>query len=57
MVAVSEVFNTWQEGFSNKDSSKLAEFFTDDFQFVSRRELGLGERRWTGLLLAVARQP
>ena len=34
MVAVSEVLSTWQEGFANKDSSKLAEFFTDDFQFV-----------------------
>ena len=35
MVSVSEVFNTWNEGFANKDSSKLAEFFTDDFRFVS----------------------
>ena len=34
MVTVSEVVNTWQEGFANKDSCKLAEFFTDDFQFV-----------------------
>ena len=34
MVAVSEVFKVWQEGFTNKDSSKLSEFFTDDFQFV-----------------------
>ena len=37
MVAVSELWKTWQEGFSNKDSSKLAEFLTDDFQFVSAR--------------------
>ena len=36
MVSVSEVFKTWNEGFANKDSSKLAEFFTDDFRFVSR---------------------
>ena len=34
MVAVSEVFKAWQEGLANKDSSKLGEFFTDDFQFV-----------------------
>ena len=34
MVAVSEVFKAWQEGFANKDSSKLAEFLTDDFQFI-----------------------
>ena len=35
MVTVSEVAKIWQEGFANKDSSKLGEFFTDDFQFVS----------------------
>ena len=35
MVSVSELWKTWQEGFANKDSSKLAEFLTDDFQFVS----------------------
>ena len=34
MVSVSEVFKAWQEGFVNKDSSQLAEFFTDDFQFI-----------------------
>ena len=34
MVSVSEVWKTWQEGFTNKDSSKLAEFFTDDFEMV-----------------------
>ena len=34
MVSVAEVFKTWQEGFANKDSSKLAELLTDDFQFV-----------------------
>ena len=35
MVSVSEVVKTWQEGFASKDSSKVGEFFTDDFQFVS----------------------
>ena len=34
MVAVSELWQTWQEGFANKDSSKLAEFLTDDFEMV-----------------------
>ena len=34
MVAVSELWNTWKEGFANKDSTKLAELLTDDFQFV-----------------------
>ena len=34
MVSVSEVFKAWQEGFVNKDSSRLAEFFTDDSQFI-----------------------
>jgi len=34
MVSVSEAWKAWQEGFANKDSCKLAEFFTDDFQFV-----------------------
>ena len=34
MVSVSELWNTWKEGFANKDSSKLAELLTDDFQFV-----------------------
>ena len=37
MVSVSELWKTWQEGFANKDSSKLEEFLTDDFQFVSAR--------------------
>ena len=36
MVSVSEVFKVWKEGFERKDSSHLAEFFTDDFKFVSR---------------------
>jgi len=34
MVAVTEVFKAWNEGFANKDSSKIGEFFTDDFQFI-----------------------
>ena len=34
MASVSELFNTWKEGFANKDSSKLADLLTDDFQFV-----------------------
>ena len=37
MVSVAEVFKTWQEGFTNKDSSKLAKLLTEDFQFVSAR--------------------
>ena len=35
MVSVSEVFKSWQEGFTNKDSSRLAELLTDEFRFVS----------------------
>ena len=35
MVSVSKVFKTWQEGFANKDSNKLAELLTDDFRYVS----------------------
>ena len=34
MVSVSELWQTWQEGFANKDSSKLAEFLTGDFEMV-----------------------
>jgi hypothetical protein len=49
MVSVSEVVKTWQEGFANKDSSKLAEFFTVDFRFVSNiRDIGKQETLdWT----------
>ena len=49
MVSVSEVVKTWQEGFANKDSSKLGEFFTDDFSFVSNiRDIGKQETLdWT----------
>ena len=49
MVSVSEVVKTWQEGFANKDSSKLGEFFADDFRFVSNvRDIGKQETLdWT----------
>ena len=49
MVSVSEVVKTWREGFANKDSSKLGEFFTDDFRFVSNvRDIGKQETLdWT----------
>ena len=36
MVSVSEVFKAFDEGFTNKDSSRLAELLTDDFQFVGK---------------------
>ena len=35
MSSVTEAWEAWQEGLANKDSSKLGEFFTDDFRFVS----------------------
>ena len=49
MVLVSEVYKVWQEGFANKDSSKIGEFFTDDFRFVSNiRDIGKQETLdWT----------
>ena len=49
MVSVSEVVKTWQEGFANKDSSKLGTFFTDDFRFKSNiRDIGKQETLdWT----------
>ena len=34
MSSVTELWQTWQEGFANKDSSKLAECLTDDFAMV-----------------------
>ena len=37
MSSVTEAWKAWQEGFDNEDSSKLAEFFTDDFQFVGAK--------------------
>ena len=36
MASATELFKAWKEGFDNKDSSKLAELLTDDFQMVSR---------------------
>jgi hypothetical protein len=49
MVSVSEVYKVWQEGFANKDSSKIEEFLTDDFRFVSNiRDIGKQETLdWT----------
>ena len=49
MVSVSEVFKAWNKGFEKKDSSQLAEFFTDDFRFVSTiRDIGKQEALdWT----------
>ena len=35
MSSVTKAWKAWQEGLANKDSSKLGEFFTDGFQFVS----------------------
>ena len=35
MSSVTEAWKAWQEGLTSKDSSRLAEFFTDDFVFVS----------------------
>ncbi len=35
MASGTELFNAWKEGFDNKDSSKLADLLTDDFQMVS----------------------
>jgi len=44
MVSVSEVFKAWNEGFANKDSSRLAELWTDDCRLVSRlRDMGKQE--------------
>ena len=34
MVSGSEVFKAWKEGLANKDSSKIGEFFADDFVFI-----------------------
>ena len=44
MASGTELFNTWKEALANKDSSRLAEFFTEDFRFVSRlRDIGKQE--------------
>ena len=49
MSSVTGAWKTWQEGLANKDSSKLGEFFTDDFRFVSTiRDIGKQEALdWT----------
>ena len=49
MSSVTEAWKAWQEGLANKDSSKLGEFFTDDFRFVSNiRDIGKQETLdWT----------
>ena len=49
MSSVTEAWKAWQEGLTNKDSSKLGEFFTDDFRFVSNvRDIGKQETLdWT----------
>lgn len=44
IVSDSEVFKAWKEACANKSSSKLAEFFTEDFRFLSRvRDIGKQE--------------
>ena len=37
MASGTELWEAWNEGFAKKDSSRLAELLTDDFQFVSAR--------------------
>ena len=34
MASSTQLFNAWKEALENKDSSRLAEFFTEDFKFV-----------------------
>ena len=36
MASGTELWKAWQEGLTNKDSSKLAGLLTDDFEFVTR---------------------
>ena len=33
MASATELFKAWKEGFDNKDSSQVAGFLTDDFQY------------------------
>ena len=35
MASGTELWEAWNEGFTKKDSSRLAELLTDDFRFVS----------------------
>ena len=37
MASATESFNTGNDSFAKKDSSRLAELLTDDFQFVGSR--------------------
>ena len=46
MVSVSEVFKAFDEGFTNKDSRRLAEFLTDDFE-MTRTARGARSRQQT----------
>ena len=34
MASVTELVNAWKETLANKDSSRLAGFFTEDFKFL-----------------------
>ena len=34
MASVTDLVNAWKEALANKDSSRLAELFTEDFRFV-----------------------
>ena len=34
MASVTEFVNAWKEALANKDSSRIAEFLTEDFRFV-----------------------
>ena len=34
MASVTEFVNAWKEALANKDSSRVAEFLTEDFRFV-----------------------
>ena len=44
MASGTEMFNTRKEALANKDSSRLVEFFIEDFRFVSRlRNIGKQE--------------
>ena len=49
MASGTELWEAWNEGFANKDSSRLAELLTDDFRFVSvTRDIGKQETLdWT----------
>ena len=52
MASGTELWKAWQEGLANKDSSKLAELLTDDFEFVTRLNTRSRQQTldWTCLL-------